>query len=71
MSQNNSQIGHTPSEALPENNENESNIDQLLSVQIITINQSASMPFNTTNMIPSQIPVISNAPGHNNLTRRQ
>lgn len=70
MSTNNSQIAHTPLEALSENNESESNIEQLLSVSIITTSQP-TMPFNTTNMIPSQIPVISNTPQHNNLNRRQ
>lgn len=76
MSTQNSQIAYTPSEALSENNQNESNIDQLLSVQIITTSQSSSMLFNTTNMIPSQIPMFSNTTEHNhnnnnNLTQRQ
>lgn len=37
MSTNNSQSGHSPSESFVENNENQSNIDQLLSVEIVTI----------------------------------
>ncbi len=59
MSTNNSQIGHTPSEPFIINMETETNLDQLLSVGILTTSPS-SIPLNTTNMIPSQIPTISN-----------
>jgi hypothetical protein len=53
MSTNNSQSGHTPLESLILNNENESNINQLLSVEIVNTSQPSSIPFNTTNMIPN------------------
>jgi len=72
MNTNNSQIGNSPLENLFQNNNNQSDIDQLLS-DVIVVNSQPLIQFNTTNnMIPSQIPLIPNAaPEHNNLSRRQ
>ncbi len=53
MSTNNSQIGNTPSEPLINNTENETNIDQLLSVEIVTTSQSSLIQLNPINMIPN------------------
>jgi hypothetical protein len=80
MSRNSSQIGHTPIERLSENKENESNMDQLSAISCINTSRP-TIPFNPRNMIPSQIPIISNSREQNNnnnnnnhhhhLTRRQ
>jgi hypothetical protein len=70
MSSNKSQIGITPFEALFEDNNNKSNIDQQLSVEIITTSQSL-VQFSTINMIPNQTELIHNIQEHNTLTRRQ
>ncbi|CAF2890513.1 unnamed protein product [Rotaria sp. Silwood2] len=59
MSTNNSQIGNTPAESIINNTDNEANIDQLLSVEIVITSQS-SIQLNMTNMIPSQTPIIPN-----------
>jgi len=67
MSTNNSQSGHSPSESFIENKENQSNIDQLLSVDIVTTSQassSSSIDFNPTNM-------IANIQQHNNVLTGQ
>jgi hypothetical protein len=70
MSTNNSQIGNTPSEILFKHNNNESNIDQLLSIQLVTTNQSL-LQFSTTDMISTQMQLIHNAPEHDTVTTRQ
>ncbi len=70
MSANNSQIGNTPSELLFGNNENKSNLDQLLSVEIATTSQPL-IQFTTTDMIPTEIPLIPHVPETSNITRRQ
>ena len=70
MTQNNSQIGNTPSEPLFANNDNESNIDQLLSVGIVTTNQPM-VQFTTANTIPSQNPSILNFQQNATITTRQ
>ncbi len=70
MNTNNSQIGDTPLELFSRNNENKSNLDQLLSVEIVTTSQSL-IQFTTTNMIPSQIPLIPQVSEHENLSTRQ
>ncbi len=57
MSANNNQITNTLPETLFKNNEHKSSLDQLLSVKIVITNQSL-IQFNTTNMIPTQIPLI-------------
>lgn len=55
MSTNNSQPGHSPSESIIENKENQSNIDQLLSVEFVATTQpsssSSSIQFNPTDMM--------------------
>ncbi|CAF3990712.1 unnamed protein product [Rotaria sp. Silwood1] len=51
MSMENSQPCHTPSELLNTLNASQSNIDQLLSVGIVTTSQPSSIQFNSTNMI--------------------
>jgi hypothetical protein len=68
MSINNTQPGYIPTDAFIENNENESNIDQLLSVEVISTSQpSLSVTFNPINMIPSQTSVLSNIQPHTKL----
>ncbi|CAF1390282.1 unnamed protein product [Adineta steineri] len=71
MNLNNSQIPRSPTGSSSQNNENESNINQLLFAETITTSQSPSISFNMTNMIPSQIPMITNTSEHNNLSRRR
>ena len=51
MNTKNSQAGHSPSELLNTLNASQSNIDQLLSVEIGTTSQSSPIQFNTTNII--------------------
>ncbi|CAF3550135.1 unnamed protein product, partial [Rotaria sp. Silwood2] len=51
MSTENSQPGHIPSELLNTLSVSQSNIDQLLSVGIVTTSQPSSIQFNSTNMI--------------------
>ncbi|CAF1544975.1 unnamed protein product [Rotaria sordida] len=51
MSTENSQPGHIPSELLNTLNVSQSNIDQLLSVGIVTTSQLSLTQFNSTNMI--------------------
>ncbi len=70
MSVNNSQTGNNPLKLLFGNNEDKSNLDQLLSVDIVTTSQQLIL-FTTTNMIPSQIPFIPYVSEHQNLSRRQ
>jgi hypothetical protein len=68
MSINNTQPGYIPTDSFIENNENESNIDQLLSVEVISLSQpSLAVTFNPINMIPSQTSLLSNMPQQNNL----
>ncbi len=70
MSANNSQTGQCPSESLILNREHQSDIDQLLSMEIVTTttNQSSSsstsIQLNTTDM-------VVNVQQHNNVTPRQ
>jgi hypothetical protein len=70
MNMDNSQIGNTPSEQLFKNNDDTYNLDQLLSVEIVTTSQPL-IEFNTANMIPSQIQLIDNLEENGILTRRQ
>jgi hypothetical protein len=68
MNTNNSQPGHSPSEStFIENNENQSNIDQLLSVEIVTTSQpsSSSIQFNSIDMF------VANIQQHNNVRTRE
>jgi hypothetical protein len=56
MTTNNSELGRTPSEPFIKNKENQTNLDQLLSTEIFTINQqssssSSSLPINPATMI--------------------
>lgn len=68
MSTNNSQPGHSPLESLVKNNVNESNIDQLLSVEASSTSQpSLSVPFNPINMISSQTSLLSNIQPQNTI----
>ncbi len=53
MNRNNTQIGHISSEPLLEHNDDQSNVDQILSNEIVITSQPL-IPFTTTNMIPSQ-----------------
>ncbi|CAF1549801.1 unnamed protein product [Adineta ricciae] len=71
MSRSNTQPTHSPIDSLSGNHENECNIDQLLFVEPIPTNQSQSISFNMTNMVPSQIPMSVNAFEHNNMTQRR
>jgi hypothetical protein len=70
MNTNNSQPGHFPSESsFIKNNEDQSNIDQLLSIEILTTSQpssssSSSIQFNPTDM-------ITDIQQHNNVPTRQ
>jgi hypothetical protein len=58
------------SELLFGNNENTTNLDQLLAVEIVTTSQPL-IQFNTTNMIPSQTQLMHNVSQHYSVTRRQ
>ncbi|CAF3277503.1 unnamed protein product [Rotaria sp. Silwood2] len=53
-----SQIGNSPSETSIENNDNTSNINRLVSIEIIATNEPL-IQLNQTNMIPSQNRLIS------------
>ncbi len=64
MSTNQSQSGHSPSETTTANNEHESNIDQLLSLEIVTTSQSSSIHLHPTDM-------IANIQEHDHELRRQ
>ena len=58
---NNTQPGYIPTDSFIENNENESNNDQLLSVEIVSTRQpSLSVTFNPINTIPSQTSLLFN-----------
>ena len=70
MNSDNSQIGHTPSEQIFENNTNEIDITQILSTELVTIIQPF-VKFNTTDMIPSRMQVIGNVVLHNTTATRQ
>ncbi len=71
MNRNNTQIGHISSEPLLEHNDDQSNVDQILSNEIVITSQPL-IPFTTTNMIPSQsFRIRNNVPEHNHLTQRQ
>ncbi len=70
MNTNNTQMGNIPSEPFFANNNNESNIDQQLSIKIVTTTQSL-IEFTTTNMISSQIQLIHNIPEHDKISRTQ
>ena len=68
MNINNTQPGYIPTDSFIENKENQSNIDQLLSVELISPSQpSLAVTFNPLNMIPSQTSLLSNMPQQNNL----
>ncbi|CAF1526384.1 unnamed protein product [Adineta steineri] len=71
MNINSSQIPHSPTGSSSQNNENESNINQLLVAETIITSQSSPLSFNMTNMIPSQIPMITNTSEHNNLSQQR
>ncbi len=70
MTANNSQIGNIPLEPLFGNNENKSNIDQLIFVEIATTSQPL-IQFTAANMIPSQISLIPHVPETSNIKIRQ
>jgi hypothetical protein len=70
MNGKNTQINFSPSVSLLEDNENESNIDQLLFAGIATRNQIA-VPLTLVNMFPSQNYSTLNVQQNVNLTRRQ
>jgi hypothetical protein len=65
MSANTSPISNIPLKILFENNENQVNYDQFLSIEITTISQPL-IKFNTNNMTSSQIPLIAPVPQHKN-----
>ncbi|CAF1585179.1 unnamed protein product [Adineta steineri] len=71
MNININQILLSPTGSSSPNNENESNINQLLVAETIITSQSSPLSFNMTNMIPSQIPMITNTAEHNNLSQRR
>ncbi|CAF2886133.1 unnamed protein product [Rotaria sp. Silwood2] len=52
-------MGNTPSESIITSTKNEIDIDQLLSIGIVTASQS-SIQLNMTTMLPSQIRIIPN-----------
>lgn len=67
---NNTEPGYIPTDSFIENNESESNIDHLLSVEVIsptTSQPSLATTFNPINMIPSQTSLLSNMQQQNNL----
>ncbi len=68
---NSTQIGHISSEPLLEHNDDQSDVDQILSNEIVITSQPL-IPYTTTNMIPSQsFRIRNNVPEHNHLTQRQ
>ncbi|CAF1021345.1 unnamed protein product [Adineta steineri] len=71
MNVNSTQVPHSPTESSSQNNENNSNINQLLFAQTITTSQIPLISFNMTNMIPSQRPTITNTSEHNNRSLRR
>ena len=62
--------GTTPSDVLLTNGNNDSNIQELLSMETVTTNQP-SLQLNTTNTIHRQNPTISYIESHEYVTRRQ
>ncbi|CAF1459906.1 unnamed protein product [Adineta steineri] len=70
MTANNSQYGNSPSTPSFENNASQSNINLLLLDEIHITNES-TLQFNEINMIPSQMPAISNTLEHSNVTQRR
>ncbi|KAF9761760.1 hypothetical protein NGRA_2405 [Nosema granulosis] len=71
MNINSTQTGHTPSEEIFDDNTNETDINQILSMELVTTSQLVIL-VNTTNMIPSQRPFIGNVPTlQNQQTTRQ
>ncbi len=71
MNRNNTQIGHISSEPLLEYSNNQSNIHQILSNEIVITSQPL-IPFTTTNMIPSQtFRIQNNVPADHHLTQAQ
>ncbi|CAF1294403.1 unnamed protein product [Adineta steineri] len=71
MNVNNTQVPHSPTESSSENNENQSNISQLLFTETIITSQTPLISFNMTNMIASQRPTITNTSEHNNRSSRR
>ncbi|CAF1540147.1 unnamed protein product [Adineta steineri] len=71
MNVNSTQVPHSPTESSSENNENQSNISQLLFTETIITSQTQLISFNMTNMIPSQRPIITNTSEHNNRSSRR
>ena len=69
MSINDTQPGYLPIDSFIESKGNASNIDQLLSVEVISTSQpsSSSVRFNPNNMIPNQTSLLSNMQQQNNL----
>jgi hypothetical protein len=57
-------------EPLYEHNNNECNIDQLLSIELVTTSQSL-LEFTTTNVIPSQTQSSHHVSEHTSVFRRQ
>ncbi len=71
MNGNNTQIGHISSEPLFEYSDNQSNVDQILSNEIVITSQPL-IPFTTTNMIASPtFPIQNNVLPNNHLTQVQ
>ncbi|CAF1336659.1 unnamed protein product [Adineta steineri] len=70
MTTNNSQIGNSQSTPSFEYNASQSNINLLLLYEIHITNKS-TLQFNEINMIPSQMPAISNTSAYDNLTQRR
>ncbi|CAF3596163.1 unnamed protein product [Rotaria socialis] len=55
METNSTQPGNMPSEPSLNNDQNETQIDQIVYARIVNLSQSSILPMNTGNMIPSQI----------------
>ena len=67
---NSSQTGHIPSEQIFADSTYPSNIDQMLSIELVTTTSQSWVQFNTANMIPSQTQFIPTVQQQNNLTIR-
>ena len=70
MNTNDTEIDHSPSEPSYRKNTNESNINQLLSIELV-VTAEPLIPFNTTDMITSSRESMQNVPVQDNTNIRQ
>ncbi|CAM4842951.1 unnamed protein product [Rotaria magnacalcarata] len=71
METNSTQPGNMPSEPSLNNDQNETQIDQLVYARIVNLSQSSILPMNTGNMIPSQIQTNTTDQQDETLRRRR